>query len=173
MKTFIIILIIIIGIVFLSFIIKKLMNNVKSDIETFKDELIKLGYQIKNDENRIGDLILIKGDEKYLIKFLKSERFAEVSINNKTTFEIKYGGNNDPGKPHPFHKFVNGMSTFMNYETTEFTKVVVVTPKPKKIVMWINENEIIFVKSDTKVYGSRIISINDLSLFKNVKDDDK
>ena len=69
-----------------------------------------------------------------------------IKINNKTTWEIKYGGGNNPGKSDPYSKYLNqNIDCFMKLETKEDEqKVVVLIPKSKKIVMYINECEIVF-----------------------------
>ena len=48
-------------------------------------------------------------------------------------------------------------------------KIVIFSPTPKKIVKYLNENEIDFVTSNTDVYGARITSIGKYDVFKNKK----
>ena len=63
------------------------------------------------------------------------------------------------------------ISDFMNLETKENEiKVVIATPSPKKIVKYINECEIVFVKNDTDVYGSKVINEYDYKLHFEVND---
>ena len=155
---------IIIAVVIVILVIKG-FKSTKTDKEQFISDLKYLNYEISDTNILDANITAVRDEKKFLIKFIKSEKYAEVSINNKTTFEIKYGGSNDPGKPHPYHKFVPGLNKFMN-EPTDYIKVIVIVPKPKKIVRWVNENEIEFVTSSSNVYGAKVIAFDDLSLFK-------
>ena len=124
-----------------------------------------IAHQIDNSNNPIFDYKLTILDKVYLIKLLGIPSYAEVQINNVTTWEVKYGAGKNPGKTQPFKKYVHGIEDFMNYKQNENEiRVVVLSPNAKKITKYINECEIVFVTSKTNVYGVRVINEDDFSL---------
>ena len=123
-------------------------------------------HKIENSNNSIYDYKLTISDKVYLVKLLGIPSYAEVQINNVTTWEVKYGAGKNPGKTQPFRKYVHGIESFMNFKPEENEiRVVVLTPTAKKITKYINECEIVFVSSKTNVYGVRVINEDDYSLF--------
>ena len=138
--------------------------------DSLKNELEKnkIAYNIHKAEHFSYNFILEINKRKFLIKLVSLPSYSLVQINNKTTWEIKYGGRNNPGKSDPYSKYLNlNIDCFMKLETKEDEQeVVVLIPKSKKIVMYINECEIVFVKPNTNVYGTRIINCDDFSIFK-------
>lgn len=128
----------------------------------------KLTYSLKEGNCQFYDLRLEISNTIYYIKFLILPSFSEVQINNKTTWEVKYGAGNTPGKAQPKKRYLTEIIDFMK-ETLESDsqKVVILVPKPKKIVKYINESEIIFVKPTTDVYGAHLIDEGQFRLFQN------
>lgn len=125
-----------------------------------------IDYELTNANNTAYDYQLKLNDKVYLVKLLGIPSFAEVQINNVTTWEVKYGAGKNPGKTQPFKKYVHGIESFMNLKPQENEiRVVVLTPNAKKITKYINECEIVFVSSKTNVYGVRVINEDDYSLF--------
>lgn len=160
-----------IGIIILGIIIYSIISPIKSrnTYETnLKNHLDKLGnYELEKSKNVPYDYCLKINNKEYLIKTISVPSYAEVQINSKTTWEIKYGAGDTPGKAQPFKKYLSNISQFMHLKNNENQiKVVVVIPKAKKIVMYINECEIVFVTPQTNVHGTRIINCDDFSLFK-------
>lgn len=123
-------------------------------------------YELLTSGNSTYDYKLTIGEKVYLVKLLGIPSFAEVQINNVTTWEVKYGAGRNPGKTQPFKKYAHGIEGFMNLKTNDNeTRVVVLSPNAKKITKYINECEIVFVTSKTNVYGVRVINEDDHSLF--------
>lgn len=125
-----------------------------------------IDFTIDNSNNQIYDYKLLVNDKTFLVKLLGIPSYAEIQINNVTTWEVKYGAGKNPGKAQPFRKYVHGIESFMNLKTQENEiRVVVLTPNAKKITKYINECEIVFVTSKTNVYGIRVVNEDDYSLF--------
>lgn len=123
-------------------------------------------YKFESVSNKPYDYKVTIQDKVYFVKILGIPNYAEVQINNVTTWEIKYGAGKNPGKAQPFKKYAHGIESFMHFKPTEGeTRVVVLTPNAKKITKYINECEIVFVTSKTNVYGVRVINEDDYSLF--------
>ena len=120
--------------------------------------------KIKND---IFDAKLNINSTHYYIKFLNIPAYSEIQINNKTTWELKYGAKEQPGKAQPHKRYLSELSSFLGTDFGKnINKIIIVFPKPKKIVKYINESEIIFVNSKTDLYGTRILTKDNFGLFK-------
>ena len=161
----IVILIIILAIIYFLAIIAH--NIKKSWEESLKNELNKnnIEYNLQKSASNIYDIDLKIKNQLYLIKFLNVPNYSEIQINNKTTWEIKYGAGNIPGKVQPHKRYAN-IASFMNLECrNNEIKVVIIIPDAKKITKYINECEIVFVNHQTNVYGTKVINQNDFKLF--------
>ncbi|HHU24581.1 MAG: hypothetical protein PHG08_05600 [Bacilli bacterium] len=102
----------------------------------------------------------------YHVKVIVIPKYAEIIINAKTTWELRYGAGNTPGKVQPIKKYLPGIGKFMNYQTDEQTKkIVVLTPDAKKKVKYINENEMVFVGPETNVYGIQLLNESEFKEF--------
>ncbi len=149
--------------------IKKEKNKL-SELNNFYNKLRELNYEITNKNETCYDLEAKNKNITFLIKLITIPEYAEIQINNKTTWEIKYGAGNTHGKTQPYSKYLKNISSFMNLEPAENQiKVVVVSPTPKKMVKYVNECEIEFVTYTTDVYGVRLISYKNIELFKQFK----
>lgn len=124
-----------------------------------------LAYELIVSKDDIFDIDLKINNRRFIIKVVIIPAYSEVQINNKATWEIKYGAGNTPGKVQPHKRYLTEIIQFQNNEFIDATKVIIFSPKPKKIVKYINECEIVFVNSKTDVYGSRIISERQLAFF--------
>lgn len=145
---------------------KVLSNSFENNLKQYLDKN-QIPYQLESSKNRLFNLELSINDTNYLIKIINIPNNAEVQINNVTTWEVKYGAGNHPGKAQPNRKYLSGISGFMNYKPAPHEKrIVVLTPVSKKIVMYINESEIVFVTPTTNVYGVNIINMDDFQIFK-------
>lgn len=145
---------------------KVLSNSFENNLKQYLDNN-QISYNLEPSKNRLFNLELTINETIYLLKIINIPNNAEVQVNNMTTWEVKYGAGNHPGKAQPNHKYLSGIAGFMNYKPqTNEKRIVVMTPKSKKIVMYINECEIVFVTPTTNVYGVNIINMDDFQIFK-------
>ena len=170
-----IIIIILVAVIGIGVIIAVLLNsetNKATEIENYLNKIKELGFNISKEENKVYDYIIKNESTTFIAKLIKIPEYSEIQINNKTTWEIKYGAGNTVGKAQPYKKYLKEIVPFMNLDVeNSITKVVIATPKPKKMVKYINECEIVFVNPHTDVYGVKLISLNDLTLFKEKQQD--
>ena len=140
---------------------KKLIEKLENYLKR-----IKIDYEFKVLNKDIYDIDLTINYKHYVIKIVIIPEYSEIQINSKETWEVKYGAGNTPGKVQPHKRYLNEISTFQktNFPNNEI-KLILFSPKPKKIVKYINECEIIFVNSSTDVYGSRIITEDNFGIF--------
>ncbi len=123
-------------------------------------------FEISEENNSAYDALIKIKDSSFLIKTLAVPQNAEIVINNRTTWELRYGAGNNPGKAQPYKQYIPAIIPFMNYESDiDHRKVLIVSPKPKKVVKWINECEMIFVDPKTNVYGINIINDKEFDYF--------
>jgi len=167
------ILLIIIALILLLIIIFSIVSPIKKK-HTYIDNLKKaltennIDFILSNSQNNFYDYVLKINNIDYLLKLINIPSYSVVQINNKTTWEIKYGAGPNVGKAEPYKKYLNNLSSFMNLATTDNEKkVIILVPNAKKIVMYINECEIVFVDAQKSVYGARVINETDYSLFTN------
>jgi hypothetical protein len=112
-----------------------------------------------DSRNQPYDFAFEKDGFVYFVKVIVIPKYAEIVINSKTTWELRYGAGNTPGKIQPIKKYLPGIAPFMNYPVDEQTKkIAVLTPDAKKKVKYINENEIVFVEPHTNVYGIQLLN---------------
>ena len=140
----------------------------KKLIEKFENYLkkSKKDYSFKVLNKDIYDIDLTISNKKYVIKIIIIPEYSEVQINSKETWEVKYGAGNTPGKAQPHNRYLNEVSTFQKTNFPDKSiKLILFSPKPKKIVKYINECEIVFVNPSTDVYGSRIITDDNFDIF--------
>lgn len=162
----IVIVLIVLGV--LVFVFAKTEHDKSTIEESFANKIKELGYEISNIENKCYDQIIKNDKITFIVKNIKIPEYAEIQINNKVTWEIKYGAGNTPGKAQPYKKMLKDISEFMNLETnTNEIKLVIASPNPKKIVKYINECEIVFVTPYTDVYGTRLIGQGNTKIFES------
>ena len=97
----------------------------------------------------------------YYIKVVPNFKNYEISVNNKTRWQI-IDRKND-GKL----KYVENISELMNYNITFASKKIVkklyiIYPNAISLVKYINECELAFIYPDTDVYGCNIITYQNL-----------
>ncbi len=134
-------------------------KRVIEDIErVLKDNNIDYTIKLSNDNSYTLDLTI--NNTTYTTLVLPIEKFAEVTINNFNTWEMHYGAGNKPGKAQPFKTRIAEIPNFMNLSSDN--KLVIIQPNAKQIVYWKNENEIVDVLPNNKVYNVNVVNISDL-----------
>jgi hypothetical protein len=125
---------------------------------------------VESSSKELYDLKIITNDKTFYVKFVIIPSYSEIQINNQSTWEVKYGAGDKVGKVQPHKRYLSEIISFMRNDFEEnCQKIVIFSPTPKKIVKYLNENEIDFVTSNTDVYGARITSIGKYDVFKNKK----
>lgn len=138
--------------------INKVVNLIKTSLEKkYKtiaiNKISKNTYEINAENN------------KYLFFIYFIPLNTTIQINSSTTWELKIANSSSAGASHTKTRYFNNISNFMNIKT-DAKKIIIFTPSPKKVVMYINECEIINVDTKTNVYGTNIIRIDDISKLK-------
>lgn len=97
MEDIIIVIILIVIALFVVILVFTKNANVKSSFEeSFYNKIKELGFEVTNIENKYYDQIIKNNDVTFIVKTIKIPEYAEIQINNKVTWEIKYGAGNTP-----------------------------------------------------------------------------
>lgn len=132
--------------------------SIKDISKVLDDNQIK--FQITDSNRKDYTFDLTVNDVTYTTLVLPIEKFAEVTINNFNTWEMHYGAGEKVGKAQPFKTKIAEIPSFMNVEKEN--KLVIIVPNAKQIVYWKNENEIVDVLPNNKVYNVNVVNLNDL-----------
>ena len=132
--------------------------SIKDISKVLDDNQIK--FQITDSNRKDYTFDLTVNDVTYTTLVLPIEKFAEVTINNFNTWEMHYGAGEKVGKAQPFKTKIAEIPSFMNVEKEN--KLVIIVPNAKQIVYWKNENEIVDVLPNNKVYDVNVVNISDL-----------
>ena len=132
--------------------------SIKDISKVLDDNHIK--FQITDSNRKDYTFDLTVNDVTYTTLVLPIEKFAEVTINNFNTWEMHYGAGEKVGKAQPFKTKIAEIPSFMNVEKEN--KLVIIVPNAKQIVYWKNENEIVDVLPNNKVYDVNVVNISDL-----------
>lgn len=107
---------------------------------------------LEKSASKAYDYTLKSDNQTYLIKLIYAPGAVEVSFNSKNHWQIFNSGNKKMYE-------TNGFSHI------EGKKVVLIYPEPGKIVKYINENEVVFVKKDMDVFGVNVIRESQIEAF--------
>lgn len=157
----------------LAFLIKIINPKIKK--KKTKENLINflkkenLTFEENKNKSSEYDLRVLKENKIIYIKLVIIPNYSEIQINNKSTWEVKYGAGDSIGKVQPHKRYLTEIVQFMNKDFGEVSKkLIIFSPTPKKIVKYLNENEIDFVKSTTDVYGANITSYEKYDIIKKM-----
>ena len=99
------IILVLIALAVIVFIFAKSEKNKATIEESFYNKIKELGYEIIEKDDGVINQIIKNEQVTFLVKIIKIPEYAEIQINNKVTWEIKYGAGNTPGKAQPYKKW--------------------------------------------------------------------
>ena len=114
---FIIIFVVIIAIIVFIYSVRLPKSEVNKKIRHYENHL-KTKYtnvqisRLDTDKSVIN--VVFSNNNSYFIKFVYIPNYSQIQINNKSTWELKYGAGNTPGKHQPHRRYLNEIATFMN-----------------------------------------------------------
>lgn len=140
----------------------------KKEIKKVLDDLAnKNKYNIITTGKTSHDFILESNDSKYkkiYIKVSAVPRVSTITINSKSTWNLHYGGSNQPGKGFPYNRFMDELKPFLNMKVEDDElKLILVYKETLKVQKYLNESEIEIVNIKDKVYDYKIINFEDLA----------
>lgn len=111
--------------------------------------------EVKKVKKNSYDVILIVNKQRIYVKFLYVGKTKELSINSFRHWQIDSSS-----------KKLNLLNTG-GFERLIQPKILLVYPKPKKIVKYINENEVVFVKYDEQCFDFYLFTKDEIDKIGN------
>ena len=98
---------------------------------------------------------------------------SSVTINNKNTWCLRYGGGKRQGRNYPNKRYLNELKPFLGFNPSkqgpkEVYRLVIFHPSTEVILRYMNESEIMEIKPDNVSYGFKAISYS--NFFKQFDD---
>ncbi|MDY0209811.1 MAG: hypothetical protein RBQ91_00190 [Acholeplasma sp.] len=115
------------------------------------DHLSEIGVLTETKLKSHDYEMTVKGSH-YKIKLVYTPGAHEVSFNSKRHWQVFTPSNKKMLETNGFYEL-------------EGKKVIVIYPNPGKIVKYINENEIVFVKPNMDVFGMHVINCDQIDSY--------
>lgn len=171
-----VILFIISGLVFLFILINQLnknrIKNMFKDVENLltkivmldreNSELIKIEYDAKKDTRHSYDYVLKTKGYSYYIKVVDNHSGYEICVNNSVKWQIRKSFNDESMNFVPDIEELMRMELPREIDDRIPKKLYIIYPGARSLLRYINECEMEFVHPTTDVYGTNIITYNDL-----------
>lgn len=147
-------------------VIKPRMDK-KNVINKLAVKVEACGYKLYQEKGDNYDFALLSsGNSKYskiLIKIITVPKVSTITVNSKNTWNLHYGGSNEPGKGFPNNRYLTNISSFldMDIEDNEL-KLIIVYKSTLKIQKYINESELEIIKAEDLVYNYKILTYEDI-----------
>ena len=133
------------------------------------EELLKLekhGFITMIVKKKNYDFIFESEDITFLVKMVAIPSNSQVTINNKWTWRLSWGGNSkNKGRSYPNNRYLHEVVDFLKetYKKEKLTvKLILLYPQTEKILMYLNESELDIITPDKTPYGYKVISLNNL-----------
>lgn len=149
---------IIVGVVFVILVIGFwiIITNVeRRQKKNIIDKLSQLGMLSKSS-HKAYDYDFKLNEINYLVKFIFVGNIKELSFNSLRHWQIK-------------DKKKNPMINPKGFELLEGNKVIIVYPAPKQILKYINENEVVFVRSNEKCFDYYVYTDSTINEIKHLE----
>ena len=151
---------------------KKRIKNMFKDVEDIltqiviqdkeNSELIKIEYDAKKDTRHAYDFILRTKSFSYYIKVVDNHSGYEICVNNSVKWQIRKSFNDESMNFVPDIEELMRMELPKEFDERITKKLYLIYPGARSLLRYINECEMEFVHPTTDVYGTTIITFNDL-----------
>lgn len=120
----------------------------------------ELGFICEVLKGKKADFILESNDIILMIKTIVIPTNSSVTINNKDTWELAWGGSSEnKGRAYPRKRYMGEVIDFLR-ETIKLekriVKVVVLYPNTEKILRYLNESELEIITGKNTPYGYKV-----------------
>lgn len=148
--------------------IRTMFNNIENvlnsvvNIDKENSELKKIEYENKKAPRLPYDYILKTRDYFYYIKVVDNNGGHEICVNNSVKWQIRKSFNDESMHFVPEIEELMRMELPREDENRIPRKLYIIYPNARSLLRYINECEMEFVHPNTDVYGTNIITYNDL-----------
>lgn len=119
-------------------------------------------YQLSRGFLKRADFVLENQDEIILIKMILIPGNSSLTINNRFTLHLHYGGSpKRPGRRYVYNRYLTEAESFLKWDVKmekPVRKIVVLDPSTEKIQKYLNESEIAIIQEGEQVYDYQIVS---------------
>lgn len=134
-------------------------NNAKKILKEFPN--------FKEYKKEYYDFTIENDDTKLFIKLLDIPSNSMITINNKDTWVLSWGGSSkDFGRSYPNKKYITEIKTFLKKEFScekKTYKIILLNTKTEKIVRYLNESELAVVSIKDSPYGYKILELEKIN----------
>lgn len=141
--------------------VEKILKNVV-EIDPENSELKKIQYENKKAPKLPYDYILKTKDYLYYIKIVDNNGGHEICVNNSVKWQIRRSFNDESMHFVPEIEELMRMELPREDENRTPRKLYIIYPNARSLLRYINECEMEFIHPNTDVYGTNIITYNDL-----------
>jgi len=144
---------------------KETAKKIKKELVDFFKEREKT-IKISDSHNKIFDFSFSLNETSYVFKIITVPASSEIVVQNKTSWQLNYGGGKRPGKTFPFKKPLPDINPFVLFEprtkNVKYKKILIVYPNAHNLLKWVNESEMVIMDAKTHAYGIKVIRYPDL-----------
>lgn len=162
-----IVFIVVLFVVILLFVLYILLHNAK--IKKAKETIYNLlhevfntkseGFKLEYSEDKAYDFYYENAKNIIFIKIVFNFDKEEICVNNKVKWQLKKNKNDHR------ERYVQNIEPLMNkvFESNKkVQKIFIVYEDSRSLLKYINESELIFITPKVDVYGSKVITYNEL-----------
>ena len=143
---------------------KKNIKIVKTHMNSYLKENY-INMKVIDGHNKTYDFMFNIDDVSYYIRVLTLPSSAELVVNNKTAWQINYGGAKRMGKSFTKKRPIPELNTFILFDPKgdkKVKKIVVVYPDAHNLLQWVNESEMVIIEPKTNVHGVKVVTYKNL-----------
>ncbi len=141
--------------------VEKVLTDIVN-VDKENSELKKIEYESKKAPKMPYDYILKTNDYLYYIKVVDNNGGHEICVNNSVKWQIRKSFNDESMHFVPEIEELMRMELPREDENRIPKKIYIIYPNARSLLRYINECEMEFVHPNTDVYGTNIITYNDL-----------
>ena len=150
---------IVVGALIVIYIIVTLIVKAKAYDSIYKT-LLSISNDVKKTKNKAFDYEMRHNNRTFLIKVIYNPSSDEICINAKHYWQKNHGVVSSRKKGDQ----MKGVYDLIFYDLeangypSDTVKLYVIYPESKRLMKVINECEMVFIKPDVDIYGSRVIN---------------
>lgn len=138
------------------------MKNINKKLSRLSE---KHGFKIKRVQGEYYSHIITTPEYNLYISSINVPSNSQLVINSFRTWQLFWGGSsNNPGRSYPNKRYLSEVTPFLNLKLTDpkARKVMIIYCRTEKVLMYINESELIDVSSTDLPHGLKVIQFERL-----------
>lgn len=142
-----------------------LTKSIENVCEALKANLSKQPekFTVTKSTNKYSELICESNKNIYFVKIIHNMSCGEICVNNSVRWQVRKNKNDSS------NTYLKNVMQLMKHDFTEDElknkvpkKIFVVYKDSRSLLMYINESEMVFIKPETNVHGTTVITYKSL-----------